>query len=153
RNAIFWLGQRKGSDVPQFMRELYGSVTDTGLKEAVLFALSQNPAPENATFLLEIATNAREPMELRKSALFWAGQQGRLPLERLAQLYGSVNDREMREAIIFTISQRREPEAVEQLIGIARIERDVELRKTVIFWLGQSRDPRAVRYLGEVIGG
>src|SRR5690606_15610948 len=29
RNAIFWLGQRKGSDVPQFMRELYGSVTET----------------------------------------------------------------------------------------------------------------------------
>src|SRR5690606_2080232 len=81
RNAIFWLGQRKGSDMPQFMRELYGSVTETGLKEAVLFALSQNPAPENSAFLLEIATNESEMMELRKTALFWAGQQGRLPLE------------------------------------------------------------------------
>jgi HEAT repeat protein len=152
KNAIFWLGQSRGADVNTFMRNLYGSVNDDELKEAVLFALSQNNDVNNADFLLEIAMNAREPVEMRKSALFWAGQKRALPLNRLGELYSSVADREMREAIIFTISQRNEPEAVERLIEIARTERDVELRKTAIFWLGQSKDPRAVRFLGELIG-
>jgi HEAT repeat protein len=153
KNAIFWLGQSRGSDVSGFMRSLYGSVGDADLKEAVLFALSQNRDEANADFLFEIAVNEREPIEMRKSALFWAGQKRQLPLDRLGQLYRSMPDREMREAIIFTISQRREPEAVERLIEIARTERDVELRKTAIFWLGQSKDPRAVRFLGDLISG
>jgi hypothetical protein len=153
KNAIFWLGQSKAADVSTFMRELYGSVNETELKEAVLFALSQNRDPRNADFLFEIAMNAREPLPLRKSALFWAGQQRALPLGRLGELYRSIPDHEMREAVIFTISQRREPEAVQRLIEIARVETDVELKKTIVFWLGQSRDPRAVQYLNELIGG
>lgn len=152
KNAIFWLGQSRGSGVNTFIRDLYGSLNDQELKEAVLFALSQNSDAGNADFLIEVALNEREPVAMRKSALFWAGQKRALPLNRLGELYGSIDDREMREAIIFTISQRREPEAVERLIEIARTERDVELRKTAIFWLGQSKDPRAVRFLGELIG-
>jgi HEAT repeat protein len=153
KNAIFWLGQSRAADVGTFMRSLYGSVNNAELKEAVLFALSQNRDGRNADFLFEIALNEREPIEMRKSALFWAGQQRALPLDRLGDLYRSMPDRELRESIIFAISQRREPEAVERLIDIARTERDVELRKTVIFWLGQSKDPRAVRFLGELISG
>jgi HEAT repeat protein len=153
KGAIFWLGQSRGSDVSDFMRSLYASLNDVELKEAVLFALSQNRDERNADFLLEIALNEREPTAMRKSALFWAGQKRSLPLDRLGDLYRSMPDREMRESIIFTISQRREPEAVERLIEIARTERDVELRKTAIFWLGQSKDPRAVRFLGDLISG
>ncbi|HEX2166183.1 MAG TPA: HEAT repeat domain-containing protein, partial [Longimicrobiales bacterium] len=153
KNAIFWLGQSRGADVNRFMRGLYSSLEDTELKEAVLFALSQNRDAANADFLLEIAMNEREPMAMRKSALFWAGQQRALPLDRLGELYRSMPDREMRESIIFTISQRNESEAIERLIDIARNERDIELRKTAIFWLGQSKDPRAVAFLGELIGG
>ncbi|HEX6309965.1 MAG TPA: HEAT repeat domain-containing protein [Longimicrobiales bacterium] len=152
KNAIFWLSQSRSTDVTQFLRNLYGSLNDTQLKETVLFALSQRRNNENADFLFEIAMNARESMELRKSALFWAGQQRALPLERLGELYRTMPDREMREQIIFTISQRREPAAVDRLIDIARNERDVELRKTAIFWLGQSKDPRAARFLAELIG-
>ena len=153
KNAIFWLGQSRSAEVNTFMRSLYASLNDTELKEAVLFALSQNNDERNADFLFEIAMDPREPMEMRKSGLFWAGQKRALPLDRLGQLYRSMTDREMREAIIFTISQRRDSEAIERLIEIARNETDVELRKTAIFWLGQSKDPRAVRFLGELISG
>lgn len=153
KNAIFWFGQSRSAEVNTFMRSLYGSLNDTELKEAVLFALAENRDERNADFLFEIAMNPREPMEMRKSALFWAGQKRALPLDRLGQLYRSMSDREMREAIIFTISQRSDSEAIERLIEIARNETDVELRKTAIFWLGQSKDPRAVRFLGELISG
>jgi HEAT repeat protein len=153
KNAIFWLGQSKSADVSGFLRSLYSSLNDRESKEAVLFALSQNRAEGNADFLLQIASDSREPGEMRKQALFWAAQQGALPLARLGELYQSMPDREMREQIIFAISQRREPEAVDRLMEIVRRERDVELRKNAIFWLGQSRDPRAARFLAELIGG
>jgi HEAT repeat protein len=153
KHAIFWLGQNRAENTGAFMRSLYTSVNDDELKETVLFALSQNNDPANGEFLFEIAMNQREPMEMRKSALFWAGQKRAVQLDRIGQLYRSMPDREMREAIIFTISQRREPEAVDRLIEIARAERDVELKKTVIFWLGQSKDPRAVKYLSDLISG
>jgi HEAT repeat protein len=153
KNAIFWLGQSRADDVSSFMRSLYGSVNDKELKEAVLFALSQNRDAANADFLFEIAMDTGEPLEMRKSALFWAGQKRALPLDRLGELYRTMPDREMREAIIFTISQRREPEAVERLIDIARTESDVKLKSTVIFWLGQSRDPRAIKFLGDLVTG
>jgi HEAT repeat protein len=153
KNAIFWLGQSRGSESATFLRNLYPSLNETELKEGVLFALSQNRAEGNSDFLLEIALNTREPTELRKTALFWAGQHRALPLARIGELYQSMPDREMREQIIFVLSQRREPEAVERLIEIARTERDVELRKNAIFWLGQSRDPRAARFLADLIGG
>jgi hypothetical protein len=119
----------------------------------VLFALSQNRDASNADFLFEIAMDADEPIEMRKSALFWAGQQRDLPLDRLGQLYRTMPDRDMREAVIFTISQRRGPEAVERLIDIARTETDVKLKSTIMFWLGQSKDPRAVKFLSDFITG
>jgi HEAT repeat protein len=153
KNAIFWLGQSRAADVGQFMRSLYSTTSDTETKEAILFALSQNNGADNADFLFEIAMNEREPIEMRKSALFWAGQKRALPLDRLGQLYGTMQDREMREQIIFTISQRREPAAVDQLIEIVRNERDVELRKSAIFWLSQNGDPRAVRFLADLVTG
>jgi HEAT repeat protein len=153
KNAIFWLGQSRSADVSTFMRNLYGSVNDDDLKEAVLFALSQNRDASNGDFLFEVAMDTDEPIAMRKSALFWAGQQRDLPLDRLGQLYRSMPDRDMREAVIFTISQRRDPEAVERLIDIARTETDVKLKSTIMFWLGQSKDPRAVKFLSDFITG
>jgi hypothetical protein len=82
--------------------------------------------------------------------LFWAGQGG-VSLSELTRLYGSVNDQEMREQLIFVYSQRDEPAALNQLIEIARRENNPELRKRALFWLGQSDDPRAAQVLQEII--
>jgi HEAT repeat protein len=151
--AIFGLSQRRDEETGAYLRSLYPSLTDAALKDAVIFAVSQRRDQASADFMLGIALNEREPLEARKQALFWAAQQRTLPLERLGELYDRMPSREMKEQIIFALSQRREPPAVERLIEIARRERDVELRKQAVFWLGQSRDPRAARFLAELIGG
>jgi hypothetical protein len=100
---------------------------------------------------MSIALNAREDMELRKKALFWAGQSG-VAIPELAKLYDRMPDTEMREQIIFVLSQRqRDPAAMDKLFDIARNEKDAELRKKAIFWLGQSRDPRVQQFLTDLI--
>jgi HEAT repeat protein len=144
--AIFWIGQQRTADNAAFLRGLYGRLGDAQLKEAVLFAVSQQRADGSGEWLLDLAQNGREPLELRKKALFWASQGG-ATMAQLGALYGRVTDREMREQLVFAYSQRREPEAVDRLIEVARRDADPELRKRAIFWLGQSRDPRAAQFL------
>lgn len=151
-DAIFWLGQEKGEQNAAFLRELYASLDDEELQEKVIFSLSQSKSPENSRFLLQQAKDRRLPPELRKTALFWAGQSG-VPVKDLAEIYDSGgDDTELRNQVIFVLSQRKnDTAAVDKLLDIARREPDRELRRQAIFWLGQSRDPRVAKLLEELI--
>jgi HEAT repeat protein len=146
--AVQWIGQRPGSDV--FLRGLYPEITDEELKVKLLFALSQRRSEESAQFLIGIASNESEPIEVRKQALFWAGQM-RIADDRLYQMYAEVTDQEMKEQLIFVYGQRRDSLAVNRLIDIAKDGSNVDLQGKAIFWLGQSRDPRAITVLEELV--
>jgi HEAT repeat protein len=148
--AIFWIGQRGGAENEAFLRSLYGRLKEPELREKVLFSLSQAGGPENGRWLLGIARDGSQPLELRKQALFWAGQAG-VSMADLAALYAAMPDREMRDQLIFVYSQRDDPAAVDKLLDIARREPDPELKKKALFWLGQSDDPRAAKALQDII--
>jgi HEAT repeat protein len=148
--AVFWLGQQRGPDNAAFLRDLYGRVTSADLKERILFSLSQMHSAENTRWLMDLALNPNENVDLRKKALFWAGQTG-AGIGDLVRLYDRTSDREMKDQLIFVYSQRHESQALDKLIDIARHETDRDLRKKAVFWLGQSHDPRAAQVLLEII--
>jgi HEAT repeat protein len=145
--AIFWLGQRHSAENATFLRGLYAKLTEEDLKEKVIFSLAQMGGMR---WMMDIAVNEREPIDQRKKALFWAGQSG-ADLGELATLYDRMQNREMKEQLIFVYSQRHEAAALDALIKIAKSEQDKELRKKAIFWLGQSHDPRAAQVLLDII--
>ncbi len=89
-------------------------------------------------------------MELRKNALFWAGQSG-VGLADLLTMWNLDLDQEMKEQLVFVYSQSDEPAALDKLFEIARTETDQELRENAIFWLGQSDDPRVTQFLEDLI--
>lgn len=149
--AIFWLGQQRNSGNAALLKNLYTRVKEEELKEKIIFSISQNRADDNAKWLIDVATDTKEPVEMRKKALFWAGQTKGVSMDDLASLYNRVDDREIKEQVIFVYSQRRESGAVEKLMDIARSDKDPELRKKAIFWLGQSRDPRAIKFFEDII--
>jgi len=151
--AIFWLGQRRSTDNTEFLRTLYSRLTNQDLKEKVLFSLSQQRGAGNEAWLMNIAVNSKEDIELRKKALFWAGQSG-VAIPELAQLYDRLGsgDTEMKEQIIFVLSQRQSDRAaIDKMFDIAKNEKEPELRKKAIFWLGQSHDPRVQQFLMDLI--
>ena len=149
--AIFWLGQRASTENNEFLRGLYTRLTSDELKEKVLFSLSQRKGMGNEQWLMNIAVNEREDIELRKKALFWAGQSG-AGLDAIIPLYSRIANKEMKEQVIFVLSQRHNnTAAVDKLIDIAKNDKDPELRKKAIFWLGQSRDPRVQQFLVDLI--
>lgn len=148
-NAIFWIGQSDGGGA--YLRELYGSVDGEDLKEKIIFGVSQSAEEEDGEWLLDRALDPSEDIEIRKNALFWAGQTG-MELSRLSGMYQSVSDREMKQQIIFVLSQSSDSDAVvDQLLEIAENEEDPELKRNVVFWLGQSDDPRVADFLLRLI--
>ena len=133
------------------LRELFSSLEDPELRDKVVFSIAQQRSPENRAFLLAIAKDRKESVEVRKNALFWAGQSG-VPAKDLAEIYDSAeSDVDLRKQVIFVLSQRRDTAAVDKLFDIARKERDPELRKQAVFWLTQTRDPRVLKLLEEII--
>lgn len=148
--AIFWLGQRRSAENADFLRKLYYQIGNQELKEKILFSLSQQKGVGNDQWLVDIAQNTKESTELRKKALFWAGQGG-ASIQQLIDLYDRMPDSEMREQLIFVYSQRRDPAAVTKMLDIAKTDKDPELRKKAIFWLSQSKDPRVQQFLLDLI--
>jgi HEAT repeat protein len=148
--AIFWLGQGQTAENAVFLRSLYGRLKSNELKNKVLFSLSQMGGEENGRWLLSVARDTAQGLDMRKQALFWAGQ-GEVSLAELTKLYGTVADREMREQLIFVYSQRDEPAALEKLIEIAKQDPNPDLRKRALFWIGQSENTRAVQALQDII--
>ncbi|NIN71240.1 MAG: tetratricopeptide repeat protein [Gemmatimonadetes bacterium] len=151
--AIFWLGQSHAEENAEFLREIYASADEYEIKEKIIFSLSQLGDDASASWLLEVAGDANEPMEMRKKALFWAGQSHVLSIDEVGELYNRMPERELRGQIIFAMSQRHEDESVDWLLEIARTEEDVELKKKAIFWLSQSDDPRVAEFLLQLIEG
>lgn len=150
--AIFWIGQSQGrnANTSDFLKSIYAKTSNVELKEKVLFSISQTRSPGSTQWLIDLAGNSREEIELRKKALFWAGQSG-VSVTDLVSLYDRMKESEMREQLLFVYGQRREPQAVDKLMAVAKTDPDKELRKKAIFWLSQSRDPRAAEFLLQVI--
>ncbi len=149
--AIFWIGQTSGGS--QYLMELYGRLQDPELKEKAIFGISQQRGEANRQWLVERARSSSEPLELRKTALFWAGQAGAFTVEELRELFRSFSDDELKEQVVFVASQRNEPSAVDFLMEVARNKDNGAMREKAIFWLGQSKDPRAAEFLLSLIRG
>jgi HEAT repeat protein len=133
-----------------YLRQLFPSLESDRLKERVLMGIAQRGGEENRRWLLDIVADSKQTIDVRKKALFWVGQGG-LSIADLASMYGRLSDRELKEQVIFVLSQRSDSAAVDKLIDIARHDPDVELRKKAIFWLGQRDDPRVRQLLEELI--
>jgi HEAT repeat protein len=150
--AIFWLGQKRSEENANYLKGLYARVRTDALKEKIIFSLSQQRSFGNAEWIMNIALDPKESIEMRKHALFWAGQNGGASTESFAALYDKMSDSEIKEQLIFVLSQRgRDGKAIDKLMDIAKNDKDKELRGKAVFWLGQSRDPRALKYLEDLI--
>ncbi|MFV1987013.1 MAG: HEAT repeat domain-containing protein [Gemmatimonadota bacterium] len=150
--AISWLSQNADRADAAFLMDLYSRVEAVGLKEHIFITLTRRDDAVAVDWVLERALDTNEQVELRKQALFWAGQNSAIDLDRLRGLYERLADREMKEQLIFLYAQRQEPERVDRLIEIIESEEDVELRKRAIFWLGQTGDERAIEFLLRLAG-
>jgi HEAT repeat protein len=150
--VVFWLGQQHSEANRAFLRQYYGRATNASIKKKIVFSVAQSGGADDARWLLGIARDAKEPLDARKNALFWAGQMHAVDVAQIVSLYDGLQSPELKDRLIFVLSQRHEPAAVDKLMQIARNDPDHDLRKKAIFWLGQSHDPRAAKFLMQIVG-
>ena len=151
--AVFWLGQssRRNPENEAFLRQLFDKTQSEEIQGSIVQAIAESASDESVKWLLSEVLNTKQPVETRKKALFWAGQQRRFDVNLLLPLYDKITDQELKEHFIFVLSERRESAATDKLIDIARHDKDREMRKKALFWLAQKNDPRVKALLLEII--
>lgn len=151
--AVFWLGQseRRSPENTAFLQSLFDKTNSEEIRNAIIQAMSEMPGEDGQRWMLSVVQDSKMPVDVRKKALFWAGQRHNLDINTLLQLYPKLDDQDLKEHFIFVLSERREAAATDKLIDIAKNDKDVEMRKKALFWLAQKNDPRAKQLLLEII--
>lgn len=159
REAILSLSrEREGrpitNDELAYVRALYARVETPGLKEAVLTSVGRVSTPENQQFLGTIVRNTNESSSLRATALQRLGRMESVTSAEIARLYDVADSRSLREQILYALSQRKENEAVDKMIDIAKKDTDPQIRRTAINLISraaQNGNERAKKFIQEFL--
>ena len=132
-----------------FLRQLYAKHTSPAVRESIINSVADAGGRENLQFVMQIAGNPAEPVQIRRRALS-AASRAEAPITDFVALYASA-DRALKEELISLYARRTEAAATDKLISIAKTEEDQVLRRRAISRLSQSKDPRVAATLREII--
>ena len=149
--AVHGLAQHPSPENAALLKQVFQETDDPEVRDQILFALTQMPGAVDGDWLLAIFSDPNEDPEVREMALFVAGQTGNVDAGVLSQMYDSATGTEMKEQILFTLTQVDGEAAFDKMLDIARNEENPDLRQNAIFWIGQSGDPRAQEVLLEIL--
>ncbi|MEX2178541.1 MAG: HEAT repeat domain-containing protein [Gemmatimonadaceae bacterium] len=133
-----------------FLRALYPKLTSPRLRQAVLTSLARLDTPENKQFFLALVRDQREATSVRASAMQRLGALS--TLDELARLYDIADARSLREQVLQALYRRKEPEAVDKIMEIARKDTDPAIRRSAINLIARRapNDPKAQKFLQEI---
>jgi HEAT repeat protein len=135
-----------------YWRSLYGRLESDDLRSAVIFAIARIQTEEAQLFLLNIARNQNESYESRQAAISRIGSNA--PINELYRLVETADSRPVRMSIVRSLAARKEPDATDRLIDIAKSSTDPEVRNSAIRALRQPprlNDPKVVKALEEIL--
>src|SRR6185503_7451741 len=140
-DAIFWLSQTRSDVAIPALDSIVFQSKDDELRKKALFALSQQAHDQRARAALQRAAEDEHMSDdVREQAIFWLGQSSIVDLDYFKALFKKSQNAEIRNKIIFAVSQHSSPEAAAWLFDVAKDKAyDVETRKQALFWLGQRR--------------
>src|SRR5687767_8317372 len=121
-----------------------------GIHEPAIAAISLHADP-GADAVLERLVAASQPIAVRKQAAFWMGNsRGRRGYETLKTLAADASP-DLREHVVFALSQSEEPEAVDVMINVARNDAEAHVRGQALFWLGQKAGRKATEAIARAV--
>ncbi|HEX4468693.1 MAG TPA: HEAT repeat domain-containing protein, partial [Gemmatimonadaceae bacterium] len=131
-------------------RSLYRTSEGERMKMAIIGAIARIGGKDNQDWLLGIVRNTSESSQIRLTALQRLSRSD-LPINDIGRLYDASDSRAMREQVLSALASRKEPEATDKLIEIARNSTDLDMRRMAISYLSRRNDPRATKLLMELI--
>jgi HEAT repeat protein len=142
--------ERSTPDDAAYLRSLYRNADSERLKMSIIGALARIGGKDNQDWLVGIVRNTSESSQIRSAALQRLSRSD-LPISDISKLYDAADSRSMREQLISALANRKEPEATDKLIEIAKNSTDLEMRRMAINYLSRKNDPRATKLLMELI--
>jgi hypothetical protein len=121
--------------------------------DRMMATLAMHADPSATTELERLLRSAAVSDELRGHAAFWLGQtRGRRGYEdvlAVARLQ-SAGPR-LREKAVFALSQSQEPQAVDELIALAKSDPTPKVREQALFWLSQKAGKKAAGAIRDAV--
>ena len=143
--------ERSTPDDAAYLRWLYPRSESERMKGAIIAALARIGGKDNQDWLAALARNTSESSQLRSSAMQRLVRSENVSISDLDRMYDAADFRSMREQIIAALASRKEPEATDKLIEIAKSSTDFDMRRLAINYLSRKNDPRATKLLMELI--
>lgn len=116
---------------------------------AVVLADSVEVWPE----LLGLARDRERPGRVRKTALFWLGQEtaAAVTADLVAVAADEGDEQDIRDAAVFALSRRPDAESVPALMELATSAPGPATRRSALFWLAQSEDARVPDFFARLL--
>jgi HEAT repeat protein len=149
--ALHWIGEEGGAEALPFLTRAYAELAEPDLKQQTLHAVSETGAAGATAWLVARAGDPAEPIDLRQQALFFASEGG-LPVGDLKAIYERTAEPDLREYVVWLISERGGEESLQAMLEIARTDPDPAMRERAISLIGTSEDPRAEEFLLQILG-
>ena len=134
----------------EFLRGLYAKLPSEKTKEAVLESMGEMGGSANAKWLMTIAGNDNESLRLRRRSVQLSDRAG-TPISELSKLYDQVDDTQLKDAIISTLSNNGTKAATDKLLAIAKSDQNYQMRRRAVNALGRSEDPRVKDALKDIV--
>lgn len=159
--AVMALALHDDPRVDTMLEDLVRRSSIEKVRSTAVFWLGQTPG--HHPLLGELVRNEQESTHLRKEAAFSLGiSKDPAAMSTLQNLYGSIDNREVKKQIIFAASinkkddspaanNQSDEEGVGFLIKVAETDADRELKKQALFWLGQKAGKRSLEALGKTV--
>ena len=142
--------ERSTPDDAGYLRSLYPKAESERLKSAIIGAVARIGGKESQDWLTGLVRNTNESTQLRSVALQRIARSD-MPIADVSRMYDAADSRSLREQLIAALGSRKEPEATDKLIDIAKNSTDPEMRRQAIYYLSRKNDPRATKLLMELI--
>ena len=146
-------GDRATTEDAAYLRSLYARAENDRLKDAIIGAVSRMGGAENDQWVLGLVRNSSEPSALRSAALSRYARSSTVSIADLGKLYDAADSYDLRSRVVSILGNRKEPEATDKLIDIAKNSTDMTLRKEAISALARKNDPRTTQLLLDIVDG
>jgi HEAT repeat protein/TolA-binding protein len=143
--------ERSTLEDASWLRSIYAKVDNARIKARIVSAVARIGGDQNEQWLMSLAKNEDESVDVRQSALRSVARTA--DIGNLNKFYDGISARPLREEIINALGDRKEPEATDKLIDIARSGTDPQVRRSAINTLTRKKDPRTTKLLLELISG
>lgn len=140
---------RMTADDATWLRSLYARTTSARIKERIISAVGRSGGDANNQWIQSLLRNEDEPLESRTAALEHAGRT--MDVANLIKTYDASAQRPIRETVMQLLAERKEPEALDKILDIAKNGTDTRMRTQAINILSRSKDPRANKLLLQLV--